>query len=78
METSNTLTVIPAELEKAVALTSLSKEKALIVCNVFAPYFVQANELLIESKDIAVNAPVAAKAMRLKLKNVRCAAEGGH
>lgn len=72
---SNLLTVIPAELEKAVTETGLALDSAQTLRESFAPHFIKFHELAIAAKEIAVNAPKAAREMRLSLRAVRVAAE---
>lgn len=74
MNTPATLTVSPA-LEKAVADTGLSVDGAKHILMAFAPHFAQFHELRESAKDIPISAPKAARALRLKLKEIRVDAE---
>jgi hypothetical protein len=69
------LATIPADLESAVVATNLGQDSALSLRTAFTPYFVKFHELKAKAAEIAVNAPKAAKAMRLQLKAVRVEAE---
>lgn len=75
MNENTQIITVPADLESAVVATNLGQESALSLRNAFTPYFVKFHELKTQSAQIAVNAPKAAQAMRLKLKAVRVEAE---
>jgi len=73
--TQTALAVIPAELQAAVLDTGLALEVVNSLRDAFTPHFVKFHELATEAKTIAVNAPKAARAMRLQLRAVRVAAD---
>lgn len=76
MNTTETqLLAVPAELEKAVSQTSLAPADAQSLRVAFTPHFAAFDALAIEASQIAVNAPKAARAMRLKLRAIRIAAD---
>lgn len=69
------LQTVPAELDQEIARTGLARESVLILRNAYGPHF--ADFLAVEETANAVpqNAPDLARAVRLKLKNIRVAAE---
>lgn len=70
-----TLTLIPAELEKAIEGTALAVDSKQTLRDCFAPHFIKFHELAESAAQIAVNAPKAAREKRLELKAVRVASE---
>ncbi len=72
---STTLTLIPVELEKAIDSTALAPEGKQTLRDCFVPHFVKFHELAEAAGQIAVNAPQAARKMRLELKAVRVGSE---
>lgn len=72
---STTLTLIPVELANAIDSTALATEGKQTLRDCFAPHFIAFHELAESAKEIAVNAPKAAREKRLELKAVRVACE---
>lgn len=75
MPTESVELVIVPELETSKELAVLNPESRLTLKQVFTPFFVDFKTLQTEASEIAVNAPVAARAMRLKLRKVRVACD---
>lgn len=69
------LALVPAELIKAVESTALAVEGRATLRDSFVHHFVKFHELAEAASQIAVNAPKAAREMRLSLKAVRVASE---
>ena len=73
--TTEIVTQIPAELERAVAETGLAPDGAASLAAGFAPHFIAFRTLAERAESIAPDAPKAARALRLELKAVRVEAE---
>jgi len=71
---TSTELVIP-ELADSKKLALITPESALAVRTAYLPLFATFLELEKEAKEIAINAPIAAKALRLKLTKVRTSAD---
>lgn len=74
MSETSQLVVVP-ELENSQILAALEPSNAVTLKQAYAPFFVEFKALEERAKDIAVNAPQAARKMRLELRAVRIAAE---
>lgn len=69
------LTLVDAELEKALVTSNLSPDGIQSLRQSFAPYFTKFHELAVAAEKIPATAPKTARAMRLELRAVRIAAE---
>lgn len=69
------LSIVPPELENAVATVGLSIEGAQTLRSAFAPHFVKFHQLAASAASIDEASPMAARRVRLDLKAVRVAAE---
>lgn len=67
--------IIPAELEKAANETGLVADGVQSLKSAFAPHFVRFHDIMEQAKEVKEGQPKEARFLRLKLKDIRVAAE---
>jgi hypothetical protein len=72
---SPVVALIPAELDKALQTMAIAEDGRRSLAVAFAPHFQRFNELRDSAKGVAIDAPNAARTLRLAIKAVRVAAE---